>query len=425
MNTVYDNLRQWMDAVPVIESHEHYVGYTEPIDDPIALVTDNYLWSDLESAAGISDAKSLQILKDPSASFETRLSFFERLWSTVKYTGYGRGVALGFRAVWDIEINRDGLQQLYERRSERTTVMQEKYIGRYGIKAAVCDVGSGPVIRGETKPIAPWCRFAIGVPQWHNLHNFMDIQNVARDMGAVSAITSLDDYLEVMENFVARCVDWGFVCFKDQTAYRRDIGYGMPSRAEAESVFNKMLASPRDVVGDDQARVLDDWIFHQIVRLARKFALPIQIHTGHMAGIRNDIRKTNAALLTPVLELYRDVHFDLFHGNWPYMGEYLYLGKNYPNVSLNLCWVNCIDPMYSIELMKRAILTVPTNKILAYGGDTRSFETQIGYLIQARDNVAVALAELVNENRIGIDDARQIALDWFFNNPNRIFKLGF
>jgi hypothetical protein len=183
MNTVYDNLRQWMDAVPVIESHEHYVGYTEPTDDPIALVTDNYLWSDLESAAGITDAKSLQILKDPSASFEARLSCFERLWSTVKYTGYGRGVALGFRAVWDIEINREGLQKLYERRSERTTAMQEKYIGRYGIKAAVCDVGSGPIIRGETQPIAPWCRFAIGVPQWHNLHSFLDIQNVARDMG--------------------------------------------------------------------------------------------------------------------------------------------------------------------------------------------------------------------------------------------------
>jgi len=49
-----------------------------------------------------------------------------------------------------------------------------------------------------------------------------------------------------------------------------------------------------------------------------------------MAGIRNDIAKTNAVHLTPVLELHRDVRFDLFHGNWPYMGEYLYLARTTP-----------------------------------------------------------------------------------------------
>lgn len=43
--------------------------------------------------------------------------------------------------------------------------------------------------------------------------------------------------------------------------------------------------------------------------------------------------------LLSVINDYKEVQFDLFHGNWPYMGEFLFLGKNYPNVHLDLCWL--------------------------------------------------------------------------------------
>ena len=45
-----------------------------------------------------------------------------------------------------------------------------------------------------------------------------------------------------------------------------------------------------------------------------------------------------------MLELHSEVVFDLFHGGWPFMGEFLFLGKNYPNVNLDMCWANTIDP---------------------------------------------------------------------------------
>jgi hypothetical protein len=143
-----------------------------------------------------------------------------------------------------------------------------------------------------------------------------------------------------------------------------------------------------------------------------------------MAGIRNDIVKTNAAHLIPTIELHQDVRFDLFHGNWPYMDEYLFMGKNYPNVYLNLCWVQSIDPLYSVELMKRAVMTVPHSKVFAFGGDTGMVEWAAGYLVLAKDNVAIALSELADSGWLSMDEAKQIALDWFFNNPNEFYRLG-
>ena len=62
----------------------------------------------------------------------------------------------------------------------------------------------------------------------------------------------------------------------------------------------------------DGNRPLGDYLFHQFMRMARDLDLPVQIHTGHMAGIRNEITKTNAVHLTRLLELHRDTKFDLF-----------------------------------------------------------------------------------------------------------------
>jgi predicted TIM-barrel fold metal-dependent hydrolase len=238
-------------------------------------------------------------------------------------------------------------------------------------------------------------------------------------------ITCLDDYLESIENYLRKALEFGVICFKDQSAYGRTLEYDLPSRAEAEKVFNRIIYHPRGHVGSEEAKVLDDWLFHHFIRLAEIHDLPVQLHTGHMAGLRNDIVKTNAAGFIPVMELHNRVKFDLFHGNWPYMDEYLFIGKNYPNAYLNLCWVQTIDPHYCVELMKRAVMTIPHCKIMAYGGDARLMEQSIGYLIMARDNVAYALTELIECGWLGMQEAEQLAIDWFYNNPNEFYKLGF
>ena len=151
----------------------------------------------------------------------------------------------------------------------------------------------------------------------------------------------------------------------------------------------------------------------------------VQIHTGHMAGIRNDIAKTNAVGLTSVLELHRDVRFDLFHANWPYSGELLYLAKNYPNVTIDFCWANIIDPVYCQEMFKQALSSVPHGKIHGYGSDFLGHPDRAwAHAGIARDNMAIALAEMVDMEYLGLDDAKEVARAWLFDNANAFFGLG-
>jgi len=161
------------------------------------------------------------------------------------------------------------------------------------------------------------------------------------------------------------------------------------------------------------------------MELARELDLPVQVHTGHMAGVRNRVDKTNASFLTGVLEVHRGVKFDLFHGNWPYMGDYLYLGKNYQNVSLDLCWLHIIDPDYSVELLERATKVLPHTKIHGFGGDYGDTpEYAVEHLRIARENIALALSHLIERRWIDEEQAIQLANAWLFDNPNSFFKLG-
>ena len=107
------------------------------------------------------------------------------------------------------------------------------------------------------------------------------------------------------------------------------------------------------------------------------------------------------------------------------MGDLLFLGKNYPNVNLDLCWVNMIDPLYAQELLKRAVMTVPHTKVFGFGGDYFAVpEFSVAHLQIAREVIASALADLVECGWLEEDEAIRVAADWLYNNPNRFYKLG-
>ncbi len=239
-------------------------------------------------------------------------------------------------------------------------------------------------------------------------------------------ITSLDEYLDALFSICQRLVEKGAVGFKDQSAYNRVIDFELAPRADAERLFNRVLGDRRNSLGWPEVKPLEDFVFHQFMRFARDLDLPVQIHTGHMAGIYNRVDKTNAAHLAAVLELHKDVRFDLFHGNWPYLGDLLFLGKNYPNVSLDLCWLHIIDPEYAIQLLERSVMTLPHSKIHGFGGDYGDVPEYVAAHLQiARANIAAALARLVERGWLCEEEAIKLAADWLFNNPNRFFKLGF
>jgi uncharacterized protein len=438
LSPAYEEIRAQIDLIPVIETHEHWTGICQleqDLDILRMLANGSYYASDLQSASGDYGAQTScgmfpsgplgDFLADLTQSFDARYDVWRCYHDRTCHTAYSKSLLEGMRICWGLQSieKNDLLEVQAQMRMKRDQKYADRMLAEQGIRAMVADVGLTQVMNEQLPYRADLARFVLDLPQYHAVNCEAHLRKLHLETLLGRKIVILDDYLEAFERYLQRGIEFGIVGIKDQSAYHRCIHYENPDRGQAESIFNRVIANPRATYGTEEVRPLDDYLFNCFLRLAARYSLPVQVHTGHMAGIRNEIQKTNPAHLTSMLELHGDVVFDLFHGGWPYLGEFLFLGKNYPNVNLDMCWANEIDPLYSAEFYRRAVQTVPHSKISAFGGDTWLFEAQVGSLTLARDNVAIGLTDLVSSGWLGREDALEIARAVFFHNPNRLFNL--
>lgn len=430
---VYVRLRSQIEELPVIDCHEHAEGPAAAAGhrEPIALLIEGYLAGNLATVPlpGSPDARPdlRAFLEDGNRTTEEKWPLFARLWRGIEHTAYARVTKLIMRDVYgETEMSLPALQRIRERVIDlRDAQVYRAILDKAQIRCRLVDIWPDmkAFLTGERR-VYELDRLLLSLPDFHAIRSWQNVFAITQIIGQV--VTNLDDYLAACREIFRRMKERGAIGLKDQSAYTRTLAYDHPSRAEAEVVFNAFMRDPRCSVGWPEAKALDDYLFHRFMDMARDLDLPVQIHTGHMAGMWNDIAKTNAVHFIPVLELHRDVRFDLFHGNWPYMGEYLYIGKNYPNVSLDLCWLHIIDPIYARNLLIEGLTTVPHSKIHGFGGDYGdNILHAVAHLSIARDVIAEALAERVESSWIDEHEAMQIAADWLFNNPNEFFRLGF
>ena len=420
----YDELRAFCEDTPIVDCHDHTGECGPKYADPIDVVRGGYFHSDLWSA--LSDAESDR-LADSALSIEDRWPILEKAWRRTCHTGYARVTRRVLRKFYGVEqLTLDALKSMAGRLVDLTD--EKVFDGLLEEGRIVCRLGDvwpdvRKVLDGSLK-LAPRTRLVIGLPGYHGVRSFADVQDRVGPLGRT--VTTLDEYLAACREIFEAHKRFGAVAFKDQSAYTRPLDYGNPTRAEAEAVFNWFMADAnRSAAYPDGVRPLDDWLFHQFLRMAAEMDLPVQVHTGHMAGIRNEIAKTNAVLLTGAIDLHRDVRFDLFHANWPFGDELMFLGKNYPNVSIDFCWANIIDPVYCRRLFQQALSCMPHGKVHGYGSDFGGHADRAwAHASIARDNIAGALAEMVDADYLDADDAKAVARAWLFDNPNEFYRLG-
>ena len=420
----FDELRAFCEEVPLVDCHDHSGECGPKYTDPIQAAVTGYFPSDIQSAS--SDAE-LAVIQDASRPLAERWPVLEKAWRRTCHTGYARVTRMVLKRFYDEDdLTLDGLERMADKLLDLTdATLFDGILEEANIAVRILDIWPdvAKVLDGSLA-LTPRGRLVISLPGYHGIRCRENVDALMAPLKRT--VTSLDEYLDGCRAIFEAHKTYGAVAFKDQSAYSRTLAYDNPSRAEAEQVFNWFMEDPRRSTSyPDGSRPLDDFLFHEFLRMARDLDLPVQVHTGHMAGIRNDIAKTNAIGLTRTIELHRDVRFDLFHANWPYNDELVYLAKNFPNVTMDFCWANIIDPIYCQALFKQALSAVPHGKVHAYGSDFGgNVERAWAHAAIARDNVAIALSEMVDMEYVDLDEAKEVAHAWLFGNANAFFRLG-
>ncbi len=101
----YQNIREYLDTVPVIDTHEHYAGISEPIDNVFELFA-SYSMADFSSAAFGADEQPRRLLRDPELTFEQGVALFEPYYQCTRHTAYLQGALRGVRACYGTRISR-------------------------------------------------------------------------------------------------------------------------------------------------------------------------------------------------------------------------------------------------------------------------------------------------------------------------------
>ena len=222
--------------------------------------------------------------------------------------------------------------------------------------------------------------------------------NVIRDWAGHFGIrvSVLDDLEDLIRAIVAANLEAGSRSFKAAIAYDRSLNVQVVRRDRAAVVFGR----PSATLSAEDRIAFGDYVIGFCLELARANGMVFQVHTGtgRLAG-------SSPMNLIPLLERFPDVVFDLFHAGYPWTRESAALSRAYPNVRLNLTWLPNISIEVAVSVLKEWVQAVPQIGRITWGADAKTPEEMYGGVIAARSVVARALAELVEERQITLDDA--------------------
>ncbi len=444
MNQINEKIRLAVEDISIVDTHEHIIPETARNEYAVdfSYLFAYYATQDLVSAGmspRLSEAVCLPYYRlvmkifykghsippppnipEPEPkdmSLEERWKALEPFWEAIRNTSYARHMLIASRDIFGVDdLNRDTYLQLSQAIADSRKpgwyrhIMKEKA----NIAISILDMQTTDVDRRLFVPVMLMDRFIAACSR-------LELGYLEEETGI--AIHSLNDLVRAMQTALERHVDNGVVGIKSWLAYYRTLFYDTVSHNEAEAVFNRIGGHLGEGISWSEAKPLQDYMMHQVIRAATELELPIQLHTGFCADNENTVTNSKPTHLINLFIEYREAKFDLFHGGYPYIHEWATLAKTFPNVYADLTFVHVVSPEIYRQLLHELIETVPGNKIMAFGGDGFTVEMAYAHSRLARQVVTRVLSEKVANDYMSEDEAIVLARRMLRDNPAALFKL--
>jgi hypothetical protein len=429
-DATYEQLKSYINTIKVINTHEHqrrfsqYEGYAYHF---YTLLSHSYLNADLISAGAPpfdpetinkGDLEALWKVYGPSLNFSRNTSYYSHFLK-------GFNILYGYR---ESDFTKEGIQFLSEMIAENYKNLDNWYAEAFdkaGFEIMLVDQYWAPfntdldpkyfalvfnINNLVTATTQRTIKYREDAPLSMNLYRLADHEGYS--------IKTLDDYLNFADSLFQRFLDKKVVCLKNSMAYGRTLHYEDIPYEQAQALFMRDSSS----LSPEERKALEDFMFHWIVKKSIKLDLPIQIHTGYLAGNGNHLENGRPTKLNNLFLKYKKAKFSLFHGGYPWTGEFASLGKMFPNVNLDLVWLPQISREAAIRSLDEMLDCMPYNKFF-WGGDCHFIEESTGSLEFGKDVVAEVLAKRVERGLMTEEVAKDVARKIFRDNAMQFFKL--
>jgi predicted TIM-barrel fold metal-dependent hydrolase len=419
-STVHERIAAAVGRIRLVDTHEHLPPEPDRLKRPPSLFSLlHYVSSDMW-ADGLNREESERAIRNPSIPLAQQWALVAPYWANVRTTAYGRSLLRAVRDLYGIDdISESTYAEISKRVAEANRPgLYDHVLGeKAAIDVSICDIGAGGV---RLDP----ARFRAVLRLDHFLLVPRGLKAVETEQRRV--IGSLADWEAALETAFVRARDAKFVGIKSGSAYERSLSFAAVDRSEAESLF-KRAAGRRESPGPpDWSRdtPLQDYMFGRIADLCAKYDLPLQIHTGFFYDTWRNVAQTNPSLLAPFIIRHKSTRFVLMHSGYPYGSELLAMAKNLPNVTVDMCWTYVISPSFASRFLHEAIETLPSDKLLGFGGDYQVPEGAYAHAMLCREVVAKVLADKVANGYWSEEEAIRFGRAILRENAIRTFALG-
>lgn len=405
-----EQLMERMEEMEIIDAHEHLPPESERLKLKVDVCSlfSHYTRNDLISA-GMKPSEYERML-NPEISLDERFSILERFLPFIRFGSYARPVFIALRDIYGYsDINRQNYREISEKMAEmnKPGIYHKILVEKCRAKFALTQAGRTDYAEPFLIPILPLDYVAL-------VNSREEVEKRGANLNMT--IESLDDYIAWMKR---RLETWKqnerVIGLKTSALPRKE---PPPTRERAEEAFKAIMNGSASEADKNDLRL---FLTEEAFRLCVELDLVVAVHSG----VWGDFRQLDPRLMIPQFSRHPETKFDLYHMGMPWVRDTAFIGKNFPNVYLNLCWSHIVSPMMVRSALPEYVDIVPVNKIIAFGGDysAPALEKIWGHLVMARKNIAHALAQLIDDGRLGLDEALWLVRLWFYENPARLYGL--
>ncbi|QGH33659.1 amidohydrolase family protein [Gracilibacillus salitolerans] len=416
-------ITDYIDQMRIIDGHEHLIPLKDRKKNNHGFFDLlHYLKSDMTSAG--LNLHYFDASKNED-SIEKKAEVFLEFWEKTKNTTYAKMLKWAVEDLygmkdWTIE----GICEL-DKKVKQASQDPDLYERILKEKAKI-DVAFTLIF--TTNVDFRYFRPVMWMDHTFRLHSREQIQKLAKE--SERSIHSLDDLRAAVEKIMEKYVDEGMVATKIGAAYWRSLNVEKPTYAEAERVFNTIQSNYlKESISSEDAKPLQDFMIHEVIKNSIVNDMPIQIHTGHqepsVSSNGNILTNSRVTDLVPLLLEYYEAKFVLLHGGMPYHQEYLSIIKNFPNAYADLTWCYILSPTMTKQILFQLIEMVPQSKILGFGGDYSQVEGTYAHAKLAKKVMAEVLSEKIVQGEMTEKEAQGFANLVFRNNLIELYKLDF
>jgi predicted TIM-barrel fold metal-dependent hydrolase len=412
---------------PLIDTHEHLFdekirtaggNYIEGKCNDWTMIMNHYLDSDM-LAAGMSKEDYASFFKyGPSP--QEKWKILEPWWLYIRNTGYGKAVELTIRELYGIkEFSAATINEVQQKYEELVKPGFYKQILTEKGNIQSCQVNHWPLMKSE-------------MPDF--LMSDLDVSEMIASPGNMKyaepgqlSVNTLEDWHQVINWWFAKYAPF-VVGIKVSLAYSRTLDFEKIEAEVAEKIYARRING--EPVSDKEHKKLQDHFFWYVIGKATENNLPVKIHTGYHAqwvGKTDNMNlynvRNNPADAARLCDLATDTRFVFFHICYPYYEEMISVAKQFHNAYMDMCWAWILNPVAAKDFLKKYVVTAPVNKLFPFGGDYSPVEPVLGHSIIAKNGIAMALSELVEEGYISMNDALRYTDVLMHENAERFFEL--